>query len=385
MGIRKTLLSLLLTSAMVIGCATSAAPAKAATTIPTITAPVMDVFAVDAPAVKATMTLGTDSAESTDTAKREETAAVLPIVVTEPGCLVMQVTPVRITESFEIRLYTDADCKSEVVGADYAYMSKYTTDTKKMDFKLKQAGTYYLKAKFNYTVAKEANSCDISTYAYRGTATDINSEAQLWKNPDSSFANYHRMVVGQGGLVTLTGFSMSDDRTTNNGLSVSICDANKAELTSDWLKYGEYAHITLKAGTYYVATKEDDMYSISFGVTPFKNQGATKKSKAKLIKPGKTVQGYMHYEAPANTKRWFKVKLTKKKKLKLVISNYSDHGWLRVQVTSNNKRFITKSSMVDAGKKLILSSSGKLSKGTYYVCAEKAYDYDSAYKIKYCK
>lgn len=385
MGIRKTLLSLLLTSAMVIGCAGVAAPAKAATTSPAITAPVMEVFAIDAPAVKATMTLGTDSQESSDTAKRQESAVILPVTVSEPGCLVIQATPVRVTESFELRLYNDAECKNEVAGGEYGYLSKYSTDTKRLDFKLKQAGTYYLRAMFTYTVAKDPNSCDISAFTYRGTATDLNGEAQLWKNPDTSFANYHRMVVPKSGLVALTGFAMNDDRTTNSSLGVSICDSNKAELTSDYLDYGKFDYITLKAGTYYVATKEDSMYSISFGVTPFKNQGAAKKSKAKLIKPGKTVQGYMDYEAPTDQQRWFKIKLTKKKKLKLVVSNYSDHGWLRVRITSTNKRFISKYATIDAGKKQIFSSNGKLSKGTYYICVEKAYDYDSSYKIKYCK
>lgn len=159
--------------------------------------------------------------------------------------------------------------------------------------------------------------------------------------------------------------SMKLYNTSEYGSDFTLCNSKKKALTRDSFLSRSNITYTVKKGTTYLIKVDDTIgehikikYKIS-GVSVKKN---TKKSKAVTLKKKKTIKGVTI--VGKRTSYWYKFKVTKAKKLNIA-TKFAGTGKCSITVYRGSKRIHTYNNVDSRTKKLY--TTGKLSKGTYYL------------------
>lgn len=283
------------------------------------------------------------------------------------------------SSSLDIKFYSDSACTLQVGGAMYLSTSALTDSE---DVAISTPGTYYIKASVtSYTASTTDIPISVSALQIKNEINGISATGTLFQGKGSTAACYHSFTVSQKSVVTIGGYTISGS--TQYGLGIDICDANKVVLESDGYlsDTNSYtASYVLAPGNYYVSTTTN-----SLGVLAMNTQGcktaATKNKKAKKLSKKKVSYGSFAMTDSTSKKQVFKIVLKKKAKLKFVLAGpVGNASYLRWKVTTKNgSRLISNSGVINANSGGGAKSSNALKKGTYYITITKYGDDDSCY------
>lgn len=234
------------------------------------------------------------------------------------------------------------------------------------------------------------------TYALGVEATAagqaIGLRAAYFNGGDRAVASGKTIFVGQMRANTTNYFKVVPSYTGYLSAAVAggtsqivLCNASKNSLsgTSDGSKDVVYG--VTKGKTYYIRVtmpyaNTTGFYAFSVKNSKISEKSGTKKSKAVTIKKNKTIKGTI--QAGSSQADWYKFKLTSKKKV-IINMKGCTNSQLKIIVYKGSKKI--KSFIYDNSKEsLLLKSSGKWSKGTYYIKVQRANSYSSGwYSLKW--
>lgn len=304
---------------------------------------------------------------------------------------------INVPERAVLALYSSAAYPSKAVSVDLKSQSGVSLETQSLnsstaaisedvdDGIVVEPGTYTL----TYTV--DSSITDNVTY----TTKIIASRAGTEENVDlgSGYVGFHKagedvykkVTVKKGGLLEVgvaqySGwgkFLLTGD--TNgvyeSGENVTLCNSNKKpittqETTSATSGYSNF--YAVKAGTYYVkiSSNYDDYYIFA---TKFVAGGTTNNtSKAKAQKLSSKYKSTLMPIGGSSKTRWYKVTLKKKKRVNIAYEFYGNDGAVAVSIYNKKGKKITLDYTIYSGKRNVLSTATKFSKGTYYVKVSKS-------------
>lgn len=237
-------------------------------------------------------------------------------------------------------------------------------------FKVPQAGRYY-----------------VGGYVYSTNGTKINTNIQyaFYDGSDRSISNGQSIAVGQKDAqtnyfmfkATATGYLQvqGDDNAVNRAYcKVALCNSSKNPLSGETsLRYAP-AYGVKKGKTYYIRVtasyNSNGAYTLNAVNKKISDKCGKKKSKAVTLKKKKTKKGVIEAGAKSkNATNWYKFKLTKKKKVTINVTTNSNDA-LKITVYKGGRRIGSKTVYNMAEGKLY--SSGKWTKGTYYIKVQRA-------------
>ena len=203
---------------------------------------------------------------------------------------------------------------------------------------------------------------------------------------------YHKLTIeDKYASVYVTGLENGSQNTTY-GMYIALCDAGRHVLDAStgngtYVKYVKDSPIgtgfAVKKGTYYIRVTGAKNYRVIVVTNKWKDKSKTKKSKAATVKRKKAVKGAFLAGEKPSTSDWFKFKLTKKKAVTLYADFSIGNGRYAVLIkTPRNKT----TQYINGGQSLYWKSTGKWSKGTYYIRFKRLSDYErgsAAYTFKW--
>lgn len=259
--------------------------------------------------------------------------------------------------------------KSVLYDAAYVKGSK----NEKLSYYLNK-GTYYLRT--------YGNTSSVSSLRY--TAYKLGSSPYVLKNKktlkvDTAYGAYQYLKY----KATATGY-ISVSTGVNDSLYVTLCNSSRKALTTDQWVYGagnsssnHRVYGVKKGQTYYVRIKSsDNPVSVKVTQTTVKEKSGSSKKKAVSVKAKKTVKGTI--QAGSSAADWYKFKLTKAKKVTMNVKG-SSNDTLKFTVYASSGREVGSASIYGNNVSKVLSSYGKMSKGTYYVKVQRSTKTASGY------
>lgn len=317
-----------------------------------------------------------------------------PVEVTQQGILV---TVIKETDTnyygLEAKLYEDADCTKEFGRT--LYLSSGEQSNSKVT-EIKKPGTYYMKVKLN---RKRDNNeqmqfplkLKLIPNGIREIKKDIIYTAyQDYDNNDGIY----KLSVNNTGLVTLNiGFTSE----TRGSAKITLLNSKKQPISKEAYTYptanddGTYSneifkYYALTKGTYYIKVQTSSgLYGLKYSSTPVADKsGSSLKNAAPIKLGGSAEKGICTVADKTTNVDCFKFTLAKQQEVNIIIDSKVD-GRLKVEICDSNGRTVMfgSTSLSDGDRKLDLKSSGKWSKGTFYI---KVYKYDKessgSYSIK---
>ncbi len=296
---------------------------------------------------------------------------VTEIKMNYAGVLQIGVSTTGLADSVRCYLYSDAACTQEV--GNYMYLSSSSL-TDVQNFKITAAGTYYLKSVYGYYSSGVENHFNLLAVAYNGQAKKLSKDYKLTYTDDYNKTLYHKLTVKNTQVITLTGAAINSYGTSP--LSVKLCNKKKHVMKNMYLySSNDYTgHFVVKKGTYYISVQENSPYILKAETKKVKNNAGASKKKAKLIKKGKTMSGYLTQTDSSNKQCWYKIKLSKSMKLKISVNSrvsLNDSVKLAV-VPADSRMYITNSTAYLKSGTQTFTSKNKFKKGTYYIVVQKS-------------
>ncbi len=308
------------------------------------------------------------------------TDLVVPVTVSAKGVAVLNYSIAGTTYGILCQAYADAGCTAAIGNSVYLTSTVLSYSVK---VPVTAAGTIYVRVKYMSSVNATNTAIGINAYEYNGDDSTLSSNYQLTYTYDTSATatRYHMITVNSKSLVSISGCSIYS--TGYSGLTVALCDANKIAISgSKYLSSSNSytSQFVLDKGTYYVSSKESELYELKYTQVPVKAKAAKSVKKVKYQKKNKTVYGALTVGDKTSKKQVFKVKLKKRSKLKLrVVVNAGDTSVLTWKVTTKNgSKLIMNSGYLQTPGK-VLRSTGKLKAGTYYLTITKHTATDCGY------
>lgn len=284
--------------------------------------------------------------------------------------------------SFKISVSSDSSFKN-TLGTIYLFDDE---EGKNKTFKIDKAGKYYVK--FEVTKRYDASGEIIFPVAFNfipaGTRNvEVGQEYIAFQ--ESGYGDiYYKVTVNKAGLLT----AVITPDAASGYVYFTLLDKNKKELSKEEYVYHkdgkyEYSYAVAK-GTYYVKVKTSTGgYLIGFEAKAITDKGGASKSKATAIKVGgSAVNGICLATDKTSVVDWYKFNLSSSKNVKITIDYIADGKVTFEILDSKGKTLIGGTRRTYSGKGTIeLESSGKFSKGTYYikVYKEKGNEKSSAY------
>ncbi len=243
-------------------------------------------------------------------------------------------------------------------------------------FVIPSAGTYYLKSTYlyNHNSSESKNVFKVEACAYNGDAKKLGKDYKLtYTNDYYDKKVYHKFVVKDTQVVTISGKALELPK--GYGFGTELCNKKKKVLREISFSHDETSEdLVLKKGTYYLSVREDGPYILK--VEPraekVKNEAGASKKKAKLIKKGKTLRGYLALTDSWKKQYWYKIKLNKDMKFKLSVKSKVSSlisADIMLSVETSDGKTIVYTEYFNSSTQILKSL--KLKKGTYYIRVEK--------------
>ena len=297
----------------------------------------------------------------------------IPIEVPQAGAVTIQTTvstqATSIT-SFVCKVAKPLNVKEDVLTVDVFSSGQ----TRKESVYAESAGKLYLIIMLDET--HENAAADIQVKAYTtAVSTGRTLNAGEWENGYSldEIPVYYKINIKTSGLLKIN---------AGNGITVSMCNSKKQELSDDFSSGISYAGV--RKGTYYIKVEHSGAYKLQYTFTAVKEKKNYNSKKAVTLKSGKKATGVFACddEKKKKTSRWYKITVPSNKTIKVQIDR---QGALNPMYLSLYQK---------SGKKLKLYTDGtlknkkkntgkmKVEKGTYYMELE-SYSYIGTYSIKW--
>jgi hypothetical protein len=265
----------------------------------------------------------------------------------------------------------------------YNLSTSLTADNgRKVSFFLDK-GTYYIRTKGSTsgesTIRFDLNELGSSKYTLKSGKT------VAVRNGNKSTYTYLKFKATANGYLKLTMDSSS------RAAYIALCDANRNAISKDNWLYSEstsgsdaLVYGLQKGKTYYIRVKSSYTYlklkSLFKTVT---EKSGSKKSNAVKLKAGKSVNGLII--AGNSTSDWYKLTLSKAKTVTISYKG-NTNSRLKIAVYNSKGKAVLFGSRTVSGSGFsgTIKSSGKWSKGTYYIKVERYDKYSSGnYTLSY--
>lgn len=314
---------------------------------------------------------------------------VMPIKIPAKGCL--QLALGEFTTNYRdlvVSVYSDSSCTNKIGYSVYLF-SGDIYEEKSIVFQ--EGGTYYLK--YELLKVSEADVLDfaLGLCFFSNEDMELTEEQVVFSYSDSDIPEVtYKIKVNSTGYIAVQ-FAAADDE---YGFSskFQLLDKNKKELSkeayvsADRNDEGGYNDIVqyyaVNKGTYYVKVKSIyGLYAIAYDFTSVKDKAGSSKSKATSLKlGGSAVKGICTVSDKTSKEDWYKFTLTKNKSIKITINTKID-GNLKVEIMDSSGKTVWYGTrtLYEGEYKLEMKSSGKWSKGTYYIKVTKPDKTSSGY------
>lgn len=302
----------------------------------------------------------------------------IPIAVTTPGVLKLQISNAVNGAAINGALFSDSDCQKQVSYFTPVFQETY----------ISTAATYYLKIFENQT--------DAGLYLH--ITTSLVGANEFTANTG------HPYVIALKSLSApqYIPFSVTGTRKITATYSapfggyVTLCNSSKMPLTdavyvnesTSELKNAVFA---VKKGTYYLMiSSPSNVVTLSINEQVITEKSGTKKEKAGTIKKGKKVLGTSLITDSSGKIDWYKVTLKKDAPVTLKFNSNISSGLMQVTIYGNQQKYKRTFAMcgMNSCDTIYLkdSKTDKLPKGTYYIQIKKSSQITSGdYSIEYCK
>ena len=268
---------------------------------------------------------------------------------------------------------TIALCNSKKTPIYNEDMVKAGANAQKLSYYLNK-GTYYIRTKGCVT---DVSSLRYTAYKLGSSPYVLTNKKTLKVSTASGAYQYLKYKA------TATGY-ISVSTGVNDSLYAALCNSSRKALTKDQWIYGagnsrlnHMVYGVKKGQTYYVRIKSsDNPVSVKVTQTTVKEKSGSSKKKAVSVKAKKTAKGTI--QAGSSAADWYKFKLTKAKKVTMKVKG-SSNDTLKLTVYASSGRQVGATSISGNGVSSVLSSYGKMSKGTYYVKVQRSTKTASGY------
>ncbi len=313
----------------------------------------------------------------------EEETIIMPIELSDKGGLYLTMGEQDTNYySLSATLFKDEAC-TEKVGYSANLFSGDVTDTQ--DFIIDEAGTYY----FKFEASKKRDTGTISFLLQlrllSGEDQELTKDEVIFSYQDYECPDVtYKIVVDTAGLLTLT---LGTDNEYGFSGKVQLLNKDKKALSTATSVYatqnddGEYGDVeksyAVAKGTYYVKVDTSrKIYGIMYSFSEVKDSAGTKKDKAKALKlGGSAIKGICTATEKTSNVDWYSFKLTSSKSIVITVGSKLD-GKLKVEILDSKGKTLWYGShtIYEGDEDLVLKSSGKWTKGTFYI---KIYKYDN--------
>lgn len=306
----------------------------------------------------------------------EEKIIIMPVELSDKGGLYLTMGEEDTNYSMlTATLYKDEAC-SEKVGYSANLFSGDVTDTQ--DFIIEEAGTYYIK----FEVSKKTDTGTIAfllqLLLFSGEDQELTKDEVIFSYQDYDCPDVtYKIVVDTAGLLTLT---LGTDNEYGFSGKVQLLNKDKKDLSTATSVYasqndeGGYNDLeksyAVSKGTYYVKVDTSrKIYGIMYSFSAVKDSAGTKKDKAKALKlGGSAVKGICTATEKTSNVDWYSFKLTSSKSIVITVDSKID-GKLKIEILDSKGRTLWYGSktIYEGDEELVLESSGKWTKGTFYI------------------
>lgn len=317
-----------------------------------------------------------------------------PVEVKKQGVLLitLQETDPNFS-SFTAQLYEDAGLTKKVGRTIYLNSG---AEEKMGIAEVKKAGTYYIKLellrKYDY---KEPLSFNLQLDLILGGTREIKKDVTNFAYQDyDTSENLYKIVVNKTGLVTI---NIKFDKEDLQSARFTLLNSQKKPITDQAGVYtekdekGTYSNelnqfYALTKGTYYVKVDaRGGLHTIKYTLSNVTDKSGASLGKAAAIKVGGSAVSGICTNADKKTKvDWYKFTLSKEKAIKVSIDSKVD-GKLMAEVCDSKGNTVWYGSfyLYSGIQSKEVESSGKWSKGTYYIKVYKTDEKSSgSYSIK---
>jgi hypothetical protein len=279
--------------------------------------------------------------------------------------------------SLTAQLYEDAGLTKKVGKTIYLNSG---TEEKMGIAEVKKAGTYYIKLEFlrKYDY-KEPLSFNLQLDLIPGGTREIKKDVTSFAYQDyDTSENLYKIVVNKTGLVTL---NIAFDKEELQSARFTLLNSQKKAISeqvgvyTEKDKSGAYGNTlnqfyALTKGTYYVKVDaRGGLHTIKYTLSNVTDKSGASLSKAAAIKVGGSAVSGICTNADKKTKEdWYKFTLSKEKAIKVSIDSKVD-GKLMAEVCDSKGKTVWYGSfyLYSGVQSKEVESSGKWSKGTYYI------------------
>lgn len=295
--------------------------------------------------------------------------------------------------NFTAQLYEDAELTKKVGRTIYL---NNDAEEKMGIAEVKKAGTYYIKLELlRKSAYKEPLSFNLQLDLILGGTREIKKDVTNFAYQDyDTSENLYKIVVNKTGLVTL---NITFDKEDLQSARFTLLNSQKKPITDQVGVYteknenGAYSNelnqfYALTKGTYYVKVDaRGGLHTIKYTFSNVTDKSGASLGKAAAIKVGGSAVSGICTNADKKTKvDWYKFTLSKEKAIKVSIDSKVD-GKLMAEICDSKGNTVWYGSiyLYSGMESKEVESSGKWSKGTYYIKVYKTDEKSSgSYSIK---
>lgn len=315
--------------------------------------------------------------------QKSDQGLVIPVNISEPGALELNINVVRLDKNMTVEIYTDAQCTNRITGF-FKYLTVGEVNAKGY-VALSNKGTYYIRLESSvYDDSVYTNTVNISTRLYLRGERNIKSGQTITYYRNSGSDEYlFKYKAEKTGKVTVS-FSYE------HGSYLTLLNSKKKALSDEeWVlsgyNFNKFTFAVKKGVTYYFKVKSNgtsgntaagngNLHTINVKNTAVKAKAGSSRKKAVTIKYNKTAKGLI--TAGDKSAKWYKIALKKGKKPAFILQGNLT-GSVKIQIINKSGKVISSSTW--SGSKSRYNSWGNWKKGTYYIKVSRANSLSSGY------
>lgn len=316
----------------------------------------------------------TESLETKELKKREDGKWYDSVPVSFPAKGVVAITATCTAGNFNFGVFTDKELMTRASTLSYdapGYVNASTRTATKV-FNIPAGRQYHIGI---YTT-QETVAYNLSYVFYNGSDRAIGNNQPIAVGQRDAQTNYFSFKAPYTGYLRVQG-----DTTARNH-KVILCDASKRAVSGISYLGNAPTYGVAKGKTYYIRVdarfNSNGVYALQVTNSKISEKSGKTKKKAVTIKAKKSKSGII--ESGKNSKQadWYKFKVKGKKKVTITITGGSNES-LKVIVYKGGKKVRGGTQNLYGNRQIVLKSSGKWTKGTYYIKVQRGTSTSSGY------
>lgn len=315
----------------------------------------------------------------------KETTLIYPVIIPEKGAVDFSIVQSNETGFFNLtmELYSDVVCTKQCGNSIYYLENDIYGQGKCF---CPYAGTYYLKVMFS----RQAEIYDTKTFTLYSSFISnadrsMKENVLIYSYADNSHSDItYKIKVKRTGILIFAASPIDTDNFTG---IIRLYNAKKKAISAKNQLSGTqgsdsgYARIyyTVKKGTYYLKVSAFQNYFAGYVLEKVKDRSGKSKAKATNLKiKGKAKEGVVLVSDSAKKTDWYKIKLKKRTRFTIIVESYVN-GRLKMEVCNSKGKTVSFGENYLYTAKNKFRTSGKWTKGTYYIKIKKDNKKSSGY------